>query len=1215
MSNYEENITINWKTSQAEEQARRLDQVLQTLNTSLGQIRESAQGAFSTIAGSLTGIASSVAALNVQLSETARLMTQVRGYGTGPITPEEASFAASIQARRRWHGTLKGTGGGPGAYTLGDIPVSHRYMGGDYGELATRRFEGPQGLLGPVGFPSEASALRSQTYQRVVENLGEFDRQVSETSLAFNNMGELSDRVTKRWFEQLQVTDMETGMAEWRRTGDIVTTRERVPTGLPGPADLSAAPIFNNINRELTEQAKAYNLGAQLDEGFAYVAKIEEEQRMQARMARYRQAQATLAAPDIGAAAREERQRAMEAAYEIPDPGGRFPLARQVYLQQQVAQAQANLAQVTRGFQAGRITDPREVEQAARAYQNLSRELNTAQNGVNLLSNMWVRHLFWIGQTIIILEGLRLVGGFISELAGDVSALADASARLNFLQPGANAQALLGGALTREGAYGVSPQNVIGGQVVAAQFRAPPGVTETAGQLALAFDAANQYDEILNEVIQTSIRGNGVMADQARILDLVAALYATAPGSLSEYMDAIQNAIPLSEQLGLSIETTAIMLQRVSAIMETTPTVTAGLLGKVVLRTSQPEVQRELQERFGIQPGAPAEMFAQIGQAIQQFDVQGNAAALTDLFVLISGGGGAQARQDIVRIGDAFREITPILQSNIQTTGQWATFFEQTTGTIASDIREMTSAAQAFIAVWANTGPVQNFFAWLGDQIGRVTAGLQAGAEQVQGKEALGQLSRAEQRQALEDFIKKTGGGTLGFLSGDEAGQNTLLSLINAPAYAASRVALMRQGAGLAPIGQANIQDDIEVFLQSFLQRSTAGRNLPDERRENIEELRQIRSQQQQFFFQPGGAAQPFGGLRELGGRDVAALRMATEFYEQEIRRQAEAAGIQYEAQQQMYLLWDEATNRFEPVLTTSDALGLAFKRLEQDTENLRKVFGGFRDLPEGMSFDQLQRSVTMWTQRIVGAQPGQQDYEEEREFLFWDEAANRFRSITAPVDALRYAIEENTKSLNRIQGVFNVPAEGEVLVPFTALQQGFVPSDRFEQMQGQGSLAQAGTALNTSADNLTGAATAITAAANRWAAGGAAGLVNQGVPPGVARQAFQGLPDRQASQMAFNRSLEQIASTRGSEVWQARMMRMANIEDRFRRFDTEVPAPAASAAPSQFNVSLNNRVTVAIDGRTIVNQLQREMYNRLVNAVRSTRSGRGGGGTSMAVM
>ena len=104
-------------------------------------------------------------------------------------------------------------------------------------------------------------------------------------------------------------------------------------------------------------------------------------------------------------------------------------------------------------------------------------------------------------------------------------------------------------------------------------------------------------------------------------------------------------------------------------------------------------------------------------------------------------------------------------------------------------------------------------------------------------------------------------------------------------------------------------------------------------------------------------------------------------------------------------------------------------------------MFGGIQTLENGTDFGALSSTTARITSQLRQQLP--QQYQEEvlapKDTFFWDDG--QLLKLTAPLIAIQLAQQEMLKlEKQKIQGLFNVPDAGRILVPFFALEQGFVP-------------------------------------------------------------------------------------------------------------------------------------------------------------------------------
>jgi hypothetical protein len=109
-----------------------------------------------------------------------------------------------------------------------------------------------------------------------------------------------------------------------------------------------------------------------------------------------------------------------------------------------------------------------------------------------------------------------------------------------------------------------------------------------------------------------------------------------------------------------------------------------------------------------------------------------------------------------------------------------------------------------------------------------------------------------------------------------------------------------------------------------------------------------------------------------------------------------------------------------------------------EDTKLQPPGFGGFQDLPAGVDWDRFLSDIAGFETKLQQEVPG---YELDRkQVAFWDASVGYYRTATGDSEAIRRALDEQTDLLKTITGIFNVPAGGEILVPFSALTAGFQP-------------------------------------------------------------------------------------------------------------------------------------------------------------------------------
>jgi len=1285
MPEFVEVVRLQWDISQAETSAKQLDSILAALDkkiaTDLPAASARMAGAMSSAFGQVVVAADRVVErMDMIILKAQEAIAAASAAGRvvpalGEIvSPQQASQVASALATYRWQQRRAGGGVGGGGGLEDDIPLGIGDTAWVERVLAQRNLD--RILAQRATVPSRGAYLRG------------LEEVYTPTAAPRRLSAEETDRIS-------MLQEIVPALSRGVRAGGIMDYRLRRRAGdvfgdvaAPRFEDMGLPPTppFESMRRPPsgTVPQYPYQLGFfeqynlqppgrvprptqlplfPIPQGGAvgqFETLAQQQAQQQAQMFAQAQAQAMALA----------QQRATVA------PGAQFPYLQQQFLQQQLAQAGAQLGGLRTGYfqpQAGQpAISAQQVEQAATQVQALQQQITQLSGGVNLMSNVWIRHLFWIGQTILILGTLRIAYGFISEASQDVTALADASARLAAIQGGAAAAqrpGLLAGAV-EAAAFGVAPREALAGGVLAARLDATPEMVRNAQQVSLVFgqagDSGASFDNVLRELVQTELRATAAGLEHVAVMDTVAAIYAETGLDIEQTFDAIQAGVALYQQLGVTAEQAALAIAEASTAAETAPEVTAGRLARLAFLFQQPERLRELRG-FGVTAETPREGIPQIAQIAQQLAVSGDIETAARFFQLITGGS-LQARRDMQDMAVVLRAFNQALRESSVEAGGWQRLFGEVGNTIGTSLRILTTEAQAFIAVWSNTGGVEQFFDTLGRGIEGLTSRLRIASTTRLGMDLFAGLSPQEQLQRVEEFERASGfqaelrpRGIMPlseefFRQRIREGEQAQLPppVFQAPPEV---IAQMNQAAGTGALGDiyrlsGQARRDAEriaeaAFAQWLLGLNegaqTAGmrqrppnyrqvpftipepslpiggiRALPEDfntqniqRRVNrladvlagIEGIDPEALKPERFVFidtltgalteivgpaqavalaldQASASANRFGGFRDLPQglpTSRAALQLAVDVQQRRVER-LEPGRQDYE-QILTFQVYDETNDRFIRLRGSAEALNLAFNRAADTVSR----FGGFRDLPENVSLGQLTRQVGLWQRRVELAEPGRQPYEERQSFLFWDNATKSFRPIVTSQDALRYAMEELTRVQKQIAGVFNVPANAEVLIPFTALQEGLVPRDRL----GQYTAEAGGDGVSVSGAALSGAAGAHMTAAQT--------LRNAGVVLGSAAGLWMSAA---AFQQAFTRDQYYQPRPRAQPapaMSSAAFMR-AFTDDPYYQSRRPMTPGGAGARSDMIGVNVNiaNRNVIMLDGRVIATALQQVQRTQL---------------------
>jgi len=250
--------------------------------------------------------------------------------------------------------------------------------------------------------------------------------------------------------------------------------------------------------------------------------------------------------------------------------------------------------------------------------------------------------------------------------------------------------------------------------------------------------------------------------------------------------------------------------------------------------------------------------------------------------------------------------------------------------------------------------------------------------------------------------------------------------------------------------------------------------------------------------------------------------------------------------------------------------------------------FGGFNTLTKGMDWDKLTADIKKYEDKLQKEVPG---YElDRREVAFWDETRGYYRTVVGDNEAIRRAVEEQRDLMKQITGLFNVPAGGEVLIPFAALEAGFGPD--YDGTSGGSTGNGAGRSFGRRGQKGSSSVKGSRGSSSKSAGGGKArsnahsnvtdlGVHDSYPPP----QGERDDPMDQALDFWLN---DRKGLSRGQQA----------DADRYQR-----QADAIAQMQVQVNITLHNRVTIS--GRTVIDATTQEMQNQLAQ----TRRGGGGAG------
>ena len=366
-------------------------------------------------------------------------------------------------------------------------------------------------------------------------------------------------------------------------------------------------------------------------------------------------------------------------------------------------------------------------EQAYKAYESsiggASRATKAQSDSIDLLNNRFARHITWILQGIVVWESFRVVAGIVREVYDQIVALEQASARLAFIQGGTGAQARqqLTAASLAGAQYGIGPIQSVQGAVIAAQTGATGGQQEQARQMALVF-GAKEYENILNEVIQTQRRADAAGMAHVDVMGYIATAYAEVPGTIETYFDALQAGETVYKDLGVSAEDAGLIVAKVAYAMESSADAAANTVQTIFNRLRRPEIQAQLQQGYGIAAGPVPQMLRESTAALETLIQTGQDQRAQDLINLLAGG-----TINVQRIREAPLAFTAIGDAIRESGGELKKFndlMDKVADTTPVKINQLTASWNLLLQALGNTSVAQVGFDYLRDRIDAATKAL-----------------------------------------------------------------------------------------------------------------------------------------------------------------------------------------------------------------------------------------------------------------------------------------------------------------------------------------------------------------------------------------------------------------------------------------------------------------------------------------------------------
>lgn len=601
--------------------------------------------------------------------------------------------------------------------------------------------------------------------------------------------------------------------------------------------------------------------------------------------------------------------------------------------------------------------------------------------------------------------------------------------------------------------YGVSHADIAPAALFMAQTGIDSGTRAVAAEIARVF-GPRQYANILEEVYQTQRRAANAGLEHVEILDYLATAFREVPvgvklagRELEVYFDALQYGIELAPKFGLSVEKSALVIARSAAVSERGVQMMATSYSALTEKIARDPATREYLGRLGIQYETTAEGVRKVVDAFQALQAVGDDEGVIRLLSAILGG----TLQSPARLNEA--RVLLMALSEFEASSESLASFEKLSEGVANTFKqaftEIQSSWDALLTAMAlafeSSGVGKLIMGWLRGQAGW----MRSIATGMSGRSAVEQFAaRGELDQLVADFKRQTG-----LDISVRPGLNGLM-IVPQPTAAQAREAFERGTVGGQPVGMTTRlgPEMLATYLTGTAApfRESAGEYIT----RRFYEFALEKAEGEGKEPPAGPAVPPGGGLiqtepppeveRLLRLPEGIGLNRFIEVYQQELRK-LEAIPDYFKDEERTLIAMMDAQNQYIRTQSlNSQAASEALRLLEEEARraaDAMSMFGGLETLPEGVTFEQFEAEVRRQEARIREQIPEEYSREllRQKDFFFDDDG--RFRKLLASSEAIRLATQELVKiEKSKITGVFNVPDEGRALVPFFALQRGFVP-------------------------------------------------------------------------------------------------------------------------------------------------------------------------------
>ena len=367
---------------------------------------------------------------------------------------------------------------------------------------------------------------------------------------------------------------------------------------------------------------------------------------------------------------------------------------------------------ILRDLRRGTISAAQADEELAK----MNKQTQSQMEKTSVLANRFMRHITWIFQGMIIWGGVRAFQDMVRNFNEAFTEIETSAAHAAFIVESSTERMM---AAQKEYAmaavqYGAKPGEAAPVLPLAERYgMADPRVAELSAQLALVSDEEMSMADAATYLMSVMRQWNITLDDSNRVLDTLATMYATTPGSMKEFLDLMREGPALAEQMGQSFEENMLLISRAMSFLPgRTATTVSGTMGRLLTRVYRQDAARQLAQQYGIsvfdqetlarRPGL--EILDDIAQKFREIGSESEKAALAEL---VAGSRQGQAWRDAYVMLENWSDGIRDAQTELR---NFDSLVDEVAGTHGAAVDEMTASWDLlWQAIGQSTGAIQFF--------------------------------------------------------------------------------------------------------------------------------------------------------------------------------------------------------------------------------------------------------------------------------------------------------------------------------------------------------------------------------------------------------------------------------------------------------------------------------------------------------------------------